>query len=94
MAPNIVPPILVVATLEVASYIIIEAVLSFLALGIQPPAISWGSIMADGKNYLTNAWWITTMPGFGIVIVLLGLNLLADGLSEVVDPRGRLQKGG
>jgi peptide/nickel transport system permease protein len=94
IAPNIVPPILVVATLEVATYIIIEAILSFLALGIQPPAISWGSIMADGKNYLTSAWWITTMPGFGILIALLGLNLLADGLSEVIDPRGRLRKGG
>lgn len=94
MAPNVVPPILVVATLEVATYIIIEAVLAFLALGVQPPLVSWGSIMADGKNYLVNAWWITTMPGIGIIVLLLGINLLADGLSEVVDPRGRLQKGG
>ncbi|MCL5958452.1 MAG: ABC transporter permease, partial [Chloroflexi bacterium] len=94
IAANVVPPILVVATLEVASYIIIEAVLAFLALGIQPPMVSWGSIMADGKNYLVNAWWVTTMPGVGIIVLLLGINLLADGLSEVIDPRGRLQKGG
>lgn len=85
--PNIFPPILVQATLTIASAIIAEASLSFLGLGQQAPAPSWGSMLATGKNFLTQAPHMAVWPGLAIFVVVMGFNLLGDGLRDALDPR-------
>jgi peptide/nickel transport system permease protein len=85
--PNILAPVLVLATLEVATVIIAEAALSFLGVGIQPPTPTWGSMLADGKQYLRNAWWVSTLPGLTITLTVLSVNLLGDWLRDALDPR-------
>lgn len=85
--PNVLPPILVQATLTVATAIIAEASLSFLGLGQQPPAPSWGSMLNTAKNFLTQAPWMAMWPGIAIFLVVMGFNLLGDGLRDALDPR-------
>lgn len=85
--PNIVPPIIVQATLTVATAIIAEASLSFLGLGQQAPAPSWGSMLNVAKNFLTQAPWMAMWPGAAIFFVVIGFNLLGDGLRDALDPR-------
>ncbi|MQA82120.1 MAG: ABC transporter permease subunit [Streptosporangiales bacterium] len=89
--PNVTGSIIVVATLQVSHMIIIEASLSFLGLGVQPPQPSWGSMIAQGRDYLYNQWWLSTMPGLALLVTTLGINLLGDSLRDVLDPslRGR-----
>jgi peptide/nickel transport system permease protein len=87
--PNIATPILVQAATGVAFGIVIEAGLSFLGLGVQPPNPSLGNIMADGREYFSRAPWVLTMTGLAISIALLGLNLLSDGLRDLMDPKLR-----
>ena len=84
--PNVVGPILVVATLGVAFAILIEASLSFLGLGAQPPTPSWGGMLSTAREQLFTAPWISIFPGVAIFITVLGLNLLGDGLRDVLDP--------
>lgn len=85
--PNILGPIVVIATLGVANAIIAGAALSFLGLGAKPPTPEWGLMLADGRNYLRHAWWITTFPGLAIMLTVLSINLLGDGLRDALDPR-------
>lgn len=85
--PNILPPIIVVATLEFGLMVLFEAGLSFLGLGIQPPTPSWGSIMSTGRNYVATAWWIATFPGLCLFLLVLSINLLGDFLRDRFDPR-------
>jgi len=85
--PNAFPPILVLATLELAFMIIMEATLSFLGLGVQPPTPTWGLMCSEGREYLTVAWWLTTFSGIAIVLTVLGANLLGDWLRDTLDPR-------
>ncbi|MCL5778399.1 ABC transporter permease [Limibaculum sp. FT325] len=85
--PNIFPPILVQATLTIATAIIAEASLSFLGLGQQPPSPSWGSMLNVAKNFLEQAPWMALWPGIAIFLVVLGFNLLGDGLRDALDPR-------
>ncbi|NTE88986.1 ABC transporter permease [Agrobacterium rubi] len=85
--PNIIPPIIVQATLTVATAIIAEASLSFLGLGQQAPAPSWGSMLNVAKNFLTQAPWLAMWPGAAIFLVVIGFNLLGDGLRDALDPR-------
>jgi peptide/nickel transport system permease protein len=85
--PNVLPPILVQATLTVATAIIAEASLSFLGLGQQPPAASWGSMLNVAKNFLAQAPWMAVWPGGAIFLVVIGFNLLGDGLRDALDPR-------
>ena len=85
--PNIFPPILVQSTLTIATAIIAEASLSFLGLGQQPPAPSWGSMLNIAKNFLEQAPWMALYPGIAIFLVVLGFNLLGDGLRDALDPR-------
>lgn len=85
--PNGVSPIIVQATIGIAYAIILEAGLSFLGLGVQPPAPSLGVILADGKEFLRLGWWITTFTGLLITLMLLGFNLLGDGLRDALDPK-------
>ncbi len=85
--PNVFAPVLVQATLTIATAIILEAALSFLGLGQQPPAPSWGSMLNVAKNFLTQAPWMAWWPGAAIFLVVLGFNLLGDGLRDALDPR-------
>jgi len=87
VAPHLVPPLLVAATLAVGNVIALEAGLSYLGLGVQPPAASWGSVMQDGADYVTTAWWTTAAPGVLIVLTVLAVNILGDGLRDALDPR-------
>ena len=84
--PNLAAPLLTLAVLEFARIVLAEAALSFLGVGIQPPATSWGLDVASGRNYLFNAWWVVTLPGLAITITVLGVNFLAGWLRVVVDP--------
>jgi peptide/nickel transport system permease protein len=85
--PNAFAPWLVVATLDMARVIVIESALSFLGLGVQPPTPTWGGMLADGRVYLSTAWWLATFPGIAILMTVLGINLLGDGLRDTLDPR-------
>jgi peptide/nickel transport system permease protein len=85
--PNILGPLVVVATLGVAGAIISGAALSFLGLGARPPTPEWGLILSEGRNYLRHAWWITTFPGLAIMVTVLSINLLGDGLRDAIEPR-------
>ncbi|MEO8559931.1 MAG: ABC transporter permease [Rhodospirillales bacterium] len=87
--PNILPPILVQATLAIASAIIAEAALSFLGLGQQPPDPSWGSMLNSAQRFLSQAPWIAIFPGLAIFLTVLAFNLLGDGLRDALDPRHR-----
>jgi peptide/nickel transport system permease protein len=85
--PNIVPPLLVQATLAIAAAVIAEASLSFLGLGQQPPQPSWGSMLNTAKNYIDNAAWMAIWPGASIFLLVLAFNLVGDGLRDALDPR-------
>jgi len=82
VVPNTVAPMVVVASMYAATAIVVESALSFLGLGIVPPTPSWGNLIADGRPYLREGWWISTFPGIAIVLVSISLHLLADGLRE------------
>lgn len=85
--PNILPSFIVIATLNVATTIILEASLSFLGLGIQPPDLSWGLMLSDGRDYIATSWWVATFPGLAITITVLGVIFLGDWLRDVLDPK-------
>ncbi len=85
--PNALTPWLVVATLDMARVIVIESALSFLGLGVQPPTPTWGGMLADGRVYISTAWWLATFPGLAILFTVLGINLFGDGLRDTLDPR-------
>lgn len=85
--PNVVTPVIVLATMDLAYVILGTAGLSFLGLGAQPPTPEWGTMLASGRDYVTSAWWIVNFPGLAIMILVLGFNLLGDGLRDVLDPR-------
>lgn len=87
--PNLASPVLTLCVLEFARVILAEAALSFLGLGIQPPAVSWGLMLSDGADYLFSAWWVVSLPGIGIALVVLGINLFASWLRVVSDPHQR-----
>jgi peptide/nickel transport system permease protein len=87
--PNALAPIIVLATVRTASIIIWESGLSFLGMGPPPPTPTWGRILAEGRNYIADAWWLVTLPGLAIMITILSINLLGDGLRDALDPRVR-----
>jgi peptide/nickel transport system permease protein len=89
--PNIVQSVFVLATLRTGHMIILEASLSFLGLGIQPPTPAWGSMVAAGRDYLLTAWWASTLPGIAILILVLSINVLGEGLRDILDPRLRIE---
>jgi peptide/nickel transport system permease protein len=86
LLPNLVAPVTVVGTLTVSAMILIEASLSFLGLGVPPPTPTWGGMVADGRNYLANAWWVSVVPGFAVFVTVLAINLVGDWLREALDP--------
>jgi peptide/nickel transport system permease protein len=85
--PNVLGPIIVIATLNVATLIILEASLSFLGFGVQPPTVTWGRMLADGRNYIATAWWLAAIPGLMITILTLSLIFIGDWLRDRLDPR-------
>lgn len=87
MVPNLVIPIIIYATLDMGSAILTLASLSFLGYGVQPPAPEWGAMITSGRNFILNQWWLVAFPGLAIALVVLGFNLLGDGLREIIDPR-------
>jgi len=87
--PNTLAPILVIASSQFATMVLLESGLSFLGMGVQPRQPYWGSMIAEGRDYLSNAWWLATMPGVAISLVVLGANLLGDGLRDLLDPHLR-----
>ncbi len=89
--PNVLAPVMVIWTLEVARVILMESALSFLGLGVPPPTPTWGRMLAEGRDYLTVAGWISIFPGIAIMVTVLGINFLGDGLRDLLDPRLRGQ---
>jgi peptide/nickel transport system permease protein len=87
--PNIIDSALVVASLQLGSAVMLEASLSFLGLGVQPPAVAWGKMIAESRLYISTAWWLPTFPGVAIVLTVLGSNLLGDWLRDKLDPKLR-----
>lgn len=85
--PNIIHSVMVLATLRLGYMIIMEASLSFLGLGVQPPTPAWGSMIAGGKDYMLNGWWLSTFPGIALLILVLSINLFGEGLRDLLDPR-------
>ena len=89
--PNAIPPLIVQGTLGIANAILEAAALSFLGLGAQPPTPEWGAMLADGREFLLDAWWIATFPGVAIAITVLGFNFFGDALRNALDPK--MEKG-
>jgi peptide/nickel transport system permease protein len=87
--PNVLPPIIVLATLGIAGAIILGSTLSFLGLGIQPPTPEWGNMLSDGRSMMRHYWWVSFFPGLAIMVTVLAINLLGDGLRDALDPRMR-----
>lgn len=92
--PNAIPPVLVQATLFIGVAVIVEASLSFVGLGVQPPAPSWGTMLSDARNYIfSGEWWIALFPGLAICITVVAFNLIGDTLRDVLDPRAGVRSG-
>jgi len=89
--PNALAPVYVVATLGIGGAILTESALSFLGIGVQPPTASWGNVLAQAKDNIEIAWWLSLYPGLAIFFTVMGYNLLGEGLSDVLDPRRRYQ---
>ncbi|QPO12987.1 ABC transporter permease [Thalassospira sp. A40-3] len=92
LLPNLIGPVIVLMTLNVANNILLESSLTFLGLGVDPLIPSWGGMLADGRTYLQNAWWVSVFPGLAILLTVLGLNLLGDWLRDSLDPTGRTSR--
>ncbi|SHH32218.1 peptide/nickel transport system permease protein [Jatrophihabitans endophyticus] len=90
--PEIVPLVVVVATLELGLMVIYEASLSFIGLGVQPPTASWGSMLSDGRQYVSSAWWLATFPGIALFGLVLAVNLLGDAVRDRLDPQHRVPR--
>lgn len=88
--PNLFSSVIIVSTLTVASTIIAESSLSFLGLGVQPPAITWGIMLSEGRDYLATSWWISTFPGIAITITVLGIIFFGEWLRDFLDPKNNL----
>jgi peptide/nickel transport system permease protein len=85
--PNVMGSVLVLFTLTIVRTILAESSLSFLGLGIQPPAPSWGGMLAEGRQYLASAWWVGTLPGLILMVTIIAVNLIGDSLRDILDPR-------
>ena len=89
--PNTLSSIIVLATLHLGQMILAESALSFLGLGVQPPTPSWGSMINEGREYITSAWWLITFPGLVITVTVLAIGVLGDAVRDVIDPHLRSQ---
>ncbi len=91
--PNIAGALIVLATLQVGTVIVLEASLSFLGVGVPPPTPSWGSMVSDGRNFIASAWWVSLIPGAAVLVVVLAANLLGDALADYLNPDRRRETG-
>lgn len=91
--PNIAGPLIVLATLQVGTVIVLEASLSFLGVGVPPPTPSWGSMVSDGRNFIASAWWVSLIPGLAVLIMVMAANLLGDALADHLNPDRRRETG-
>ena len=89
MLPNVLPQLIVVATVEAASAILLEAALSFLGLGVQPPIPSWGLMIAEAKIYMFFSFWLIAIPGTALALLVFAINMVGDGIRDVTAPGGR-----
>jgi peptide/nickel transport system permease protein len=89
--PNVIQSVFVLGTLRLGYMIIMEASLSFLGLGIQPPTPAWGSMVSSGRDYLLTAWWVSTFPGLAILILVVAINIFGEGLRDILDPRLKIE---
>jgi peptide/nickel transport system permease protein len=83
--PNLFTPIIILSSLQIGTYIIAEASVSFLGFGVQPPEPAWGNMLNEGKDYIFSSWWLITFPGIAIMITALGVNLFGDWLRDTLD---------
>ena len=90
LLPNALGLVIVIGTLELSNVILLEAALSFMGAGLQPPLVSLGAMVASGRDYLSQAWWISTLPGAALAVMVLGTNFVGDWLRDVLDPRRRI----
>lgn len=88
--PNVLGPLIVITSFEVARMIIMEAALGFLGLGIQPPTPTWGNMLADGRGYVADSWWLAAFPGLAIMFTAASINFIGDGLRDFLDPRSKM----
>lgn len=86
IVPNILPAVIIIASVQVSQFVIYESAFGFLGLGVPPPEPTWGNMLADARNYINNAWWMGLFPGLGIAVVALTANLVGDGLRDLLDP--------
>ncbi|SMF02304.1 peptide/nickel transport system permease protein [Xaviernesmea oryzae] len=93
LLPNVMSSIIVISSLLVAKMILFESSLSFLGLGVPPETPTWGTMISEGRNYIGNAWWVATIPGFAIFVTVVGTNLVGDRLRDLLDPRLRQMEG-
>jgi peptide/nickel transport system permease protein len=93
IAPMIAPTLLTLGALEMAFIMLVESSLSFLGIGIQPPDVSWGLMVSDGRNYVSSAWWVSFWPGLAIMAVTMSLNVLANWIRMTADPMQRWRLG-
>jgi peptide/nickel transport system permease protein len=91
--PNIAGALIVLATLQVGTVIVLEASLSFLGVGVPPPTPSWGSMVSDGRNFIASAWWVSFVPGLAILVVVMAANMLGDALADHLNPDRRRETG-
>lgn len=89
IAPNLIGPVIVMATLQVGHAVLLESTLSFLGVGVQPPTPTWGGMVSEGRSYVDTAWWTVVLPGFAITLFVLGANFLGDALRDILDPKTR-----
>jgi peptide/nickel transport system permease protein len=89
--PNVIQSVFVLGTLRLGYMIIMEASLSFLGLGIQPPTPAWGSMVSSGRDYLLTAWWVSTFPGLAILLLVVAINVFGEGLRDILDPRLKIE---
>ncbi|GEN88468.1 ABC transporter permease [Oceanobacillus sp. FSL W8-0428] len=87
IVPNLFTPMIILASLQISSFIIAEASVSFLGFGVQPPTPAWGNMLSEGKDFIFSAWWLITFPGLAIIITALGINLFGDWLRDTLDPK-------
>ena len=87
--PNVVPTLVVWATLRLGGVIVLEATLTFLGLGVEATIPTWGRMLSDGRGYIQNQWWLTAFPGLILLITVLGINLLGDWIRDWLDPRAQ-----
>jgi peptide/nickel transport system permease protein len=87
VAPNVLTPVVVIASFEMSRMIILESAMAFLGLGVPPPTPTWGGLLADGRGYIRDAWWLTLLPGVAIMITTAAINFIADAVRNLLDPQ-------